>query len=172
MACKTIVKTCSFIVLCDLANLVGCAQVKVRIMICKKKKKKSYYSKFDANVYGCFWFRSQEPFLYRRSRYFVSRRIKRKQSLLPEHYLNVIFDVDGTTEDSSGRLLWVTEQYSASLSARTSARNRIASHAFSITHSIHSRIKTFLLPLKESVILKYTGWRFMWFFSLAKVAIG
>lgn len=84
----------------------------------KKRKKKSYYSKFDANV--CFWFRSQEPFLYRQSRYFVSRRIKRKQSLLPEHYLNVIFDVDGTTEDSSGRLLRVTEQYSASLSARTS----------------------------------------------------
>lgn len=43
LACKTIVKTCSFIVLCDLANIiieVGCAQVKVRIMICKKKKGK------------------------------------------------------------------------------------------------------------------------------------
>lgn len=42
LACKTIVKTCSFIVLCDYTIIieVGCAQVKVKIMICKKKKKK------------------------------------------------------------------------------------------------------------------------------------
>ncbi len=47
---------------------------------------------------------SKEPFLYGRSEYFVSRRINRKQSLLPEHYLPVVFDVDGTAEDSSGTL--------------------------------------------------------------------
>lgn len=48
LACKTIVKTCSFIVL--LTNIiveVGCAQVKVNIVICNKKK-----FLFDADVYG------------------------------------------------------------------------------------------------------------------------
>lgn len=96
---------------------------------------------------------SRAIFIYWRSKYFVSRRIKHKQSLLPEHYLNVIFDVDGTTEDSSGRLNnTAPARLFTSLSARTSARKRITSHAFSLTHSIHSRIKTYLLlPLTESV---------------------
>lgn len=80
------------------------------------QKKKILFYIWRQCLWLCwFWFRSQEPFLYGRSKYFVSRRIKHKQSLLPEHYLNVIFDVDGTIEDSSGRRLRVTEQYSTSL---------------------------------------------------------
>ncbi len=111
----------------------------------------------------------------------MSRRINRKQSLLPEHYLPVIFDVDGTAEGSSGRLsssiasLWTIQRQLVCLPASLFVHQRgIASHPmhFFLTHSIHSRRKTIFTTSKRKVILKYTGWRFKWFLGLAKVAIG
>lgn len=80
---------------------------------CDMQKKKNLFDILHQCLW--FWFLSKEPFLYGRSEYFMSRRLNRKQSLLPEHYLPVILDVDGTAEVDFLVVSRVSEQYSASL---------------------------------------------------------